>query len=1389
MSKKRKAPEVLHRAYGARAHTLADTILSLMPPPPPSPAECRCKGRRCLGCSGAAASSFLLRDGDDSDYIRLLTESYAVLSDNAPLLPAFDPAQRRQQRNIVRYTIEMMKRNSSGTVNVLCSRYDEWTHFSPITDALCSSTWSCLLSRIGDDLMVHLLKYSSIFLPLASKNHLQVTGPPINESFCFSRTSKYKRLAAHSGQQKRKVETEKKSKSDAAIPVSQPRSSFSIDKSAGPVMGDISSKPRKRVRLFSWQRRRKRMRMNFPDENVMNDFSTTNDGKENSNLGQYVGKPMTLIINDATTQTNTPRGKKLLSDVGGSLLRNVEAAVNDILPLEHSGGAHLEQVTFPTLGRSIDSGLTGVGLKVDELKEVANNDNFIVEPSFLSFGGNSDHKCERSSNKKSCADSQIDLVQKALSLKFEKREITLIDSKKVTSHCFHCLILQAPQKHQIKRQSIFYNSGGSKLIFPRNHILNRLKPNDAGAKSLFRHIFSLPGGHETADSLCCIERNDSYIMRSNCLYQSVLSLLKTLIRKVRRCQHLKLLRKHCSILTSGKFSVNANGFASKEDLTQTKTPLSLFRVLTLKKVYAGLRSSTNPSLGNSYDRANHRQRNVPMKKPDMYVNQYGLSGSYCMHRQVVSFVWAVCRSVIPVDLLGDPYNWRALRRNISKFVKLRRFENFCLKQCMHGIKMSRSPLLLKVAKSSYCICRHHKKDEMGEGTNMLENYNKSEHESGRQDIFYYRKPVWNTLMNKAIGCLEERNYHFLDDKSFESILRKRSYGFSKVRFLVKENGVRPLSNLKAPSKVWFSFLERTSKSCPDGMNVKTGRHPVSESFSRKWKLVSFKSVNSVLRELYAVLKRIKNEHPEKLGSSVFDYNDIYKKLCPFLICLRKGSMTMPRMFIVIGDVSKAFDSVKQDKLLSVMKDVLCSSNYNLKRYAQIVCTKGSLRVHYDPVSMDQSGETDAVKSANCVPFHSTNCVLVDQVRMKQIRRETLYRHLEEHVKHNILQLGWKFYLQEVGIPQGSVLSTLLCSFYYGHLERNVIFPFLEKASEPQTFGCDHHLELNVNDLEPPKGEIPCLGKPPSVSFEKTNRLYFTRKHGAQNEDATDSNDVILMDENVSSPKCLLMRLTDDFLFVSTSKKQAMRFFSRLQRGFSDYNCSMNTDKFRMNFDADFQSQLPKKQVYTGEDGLSFLAWGGLLVNCDTLEIQADYTRYWGIHMSSTLTVWAQDKPGFHFKRKLCDYMRPKCHPIFYDSNINSPAIVRLNAYQASLICAMKFHCYVCAVPNTGGGDPRYFLEMIQTSLRYMYKVLKKQMHGIELTSDLHPILNLKKEELVWLGLSAYVRVLRKKQSRYSKLLSLLRSNLRTYGRMESTSVDLKYAVDDSHSSLIWKIKY
>ena len=36
----------------------------------------------------------------------------------------------------------------------------------------------------------------------------------------------------------------------------------------------------------------------------------------------------------------------------------------------------------------------------------------------------------------------------------------------------------------------------------------------------------------------------------------------------------------------------------------------------------------------------------------------------------------------------------------------------------------------------------------------------------------------------------------------------------------------------------------------------------------------------------------------------------------------------------------------------------------------------------------------------------------------------------------VVQVGGQFYRQKVGISQGSVLSTLLCSAYYGHMEQH-----------------------------------------------------------------------------------------------------------------------------------------------------------------------------------------------------------------------------------------------------------------------------------------------------------------------------------------------------------------
>lgn len=72
-------------------------------------------------------------------------------------------------------------------------------------------------------------------------------------------------------------------------------------------------------------------------------------------------------------------------------------------------------------------------------------------------------------------------------------------------------------------------------------------------------------------------------------------------------------------------------------------------------------------------------------------------------------------------------------------------------------------------------------------------------------------------------------------------------------------------------------------------------------------------------------------------------------------------------------------------------------------------------------------------------------------------------------------------------------------------------------------------------------------------------------------------------------------------------------------GFEDYGVVINSDKTRANFDS---PHMTGKQQTLREAGScqEFIAWCGLLVNCSTLELQADYTRYEGQHLATAICI-------------------------------------------------------------------------------------------------------------------------------------------------------------------------
>ncbi|ERN15564.1 telomerase reverse transcriptase isoform X2 [Amborella trichopoda] len=186
--RKRRVPEFMRRVYGDKyVNTLGNVILSMLPLQNGGTlgahTGCRCKGRGCLGCSGDPMA-FILRDGDPPDYRALISRSFAVLHLLPDLSLPFSPHVRWTQEQIVRRVIDMescIPYRFSSSPNVMCVKYEKWISSSPMIDVFCSSAWSLLLTRIGDEFMFHLLRHTSIFSPLNNGNYIQIAGAPFTD--------------------------------------------------------------------------------------------------------------------------------------------------------------------------------------------------------------------------------------------------------------------------------------------------------------------------------------------------------------------------------------------------------------------------------------------------------------------------------------------------------------------------------------------------------------------------------------------------------------------------------------------------------------------------------------------------------------------------------------------------------------------------------------------------------------------------------------------------------------------------------------------------------------------------------------------------------------------------------------------------------------------------------------------------------------------------------------------------------------------------------------------------------------------------------------------------------------------------------------------------------
>lgn len=147
------------------------------------------------------------------------------------------------------------------------------------------------------------------------------------------------------------------------------------------------------------------------------------------------------------------------------------------------------------------------------------------------------------------------------------------------------------------------------------------------------------------------------------------------------------------------------------------------------------------------------------------------------------------------------------------------------------------------------------------------------------------------------------------------------------------------------------------------------------------------------------------------------------------------------------DIQSCFNSIPQNQMLRQLENLLKSRKYLTGKYAKFGPPESyhgldGKRINGRPSSkwITTATAIDAATSLQDLNRErldgKSNTVLLPQQKANRYRGADVLKLINEHVEKNIVKIGKTYHRQRNGIPQGSVLSTLLCNYFYSHFEND-----------------------------------------------------------------------------------------------------------------------------------------------------------------------------------------------------------------------------------------------------------------------------------------------------------------------------------------------------------------
>lgn len=417
---------------------------------------------------------------------------------------------------------------------------------------------------------------------------------------------------------------------------------------------------------------------------------------------------------------------------------------------------------------------------------------------------------------------------------------------------------------------------------------------------------------------------------------------------------------------------------------------------------------------------------------------------------------------------------------------------------------------------------------------------------------------------------------------------------------------------------------------------------------------------------------------------MFSVGDIYKRIDRFKQLL--GHNNKPLYFAKL-DVQAAFDTIPQAAVISLIRSVPTQGKYDMVKHVEIrpnesgILAKSKVMKRWHTSARAGGDKSTFLQLIARGAIHSKkNAVYVDRVFRISHSTHDLLALIESHIRDNLVKIGKKYYRQKNGIPQGSVISSLLCNYFYADLEKK--------------------------------------------------ELQFLR-----------------------AEDCLLLRLIDDFLLITTDKNKASEFVGVMLRGMPQYGVSVSPSKTLVNFDISVDG-LPVQRVQEGRRAFPYC---GIQIDCHTLDITKDRGSISAAPLrdsaiSNSLTVEFSRHPGQSFGRKLINTFKIQSNMMFYDTRYNTLLTVFRNLYEAFIESATKAWAYLRCLPSEKLPGSRLIIDSISRLLDVAYLLLTSPSRKLK-----HPKYEcrLSKTQVRGAGLRAFRSVLGRKQARFGAVLRWL----------------------------------